>query len=157
MPQLPQSRWGVSLILKSSEGSRGTACQGKPNGEGEGSALHDPGGQTRLPKPVEVAGFVLFQRERYPLLMIPSIGRIVHYTLTEQDAEQINRRRADASAMLNWHCEHKTGAVVHIGNPVAGGDVYPLLITRTWGDQADSAINGQVFLDGSDLLRHTDH
>jgi hypothetical protein len=98
----------------------------------------------------EVAGFVFFWG--YPLLMIPSIGRIVHYTLTEQDAEQINRRRADAQAQIGWHREHKTGAVVHIGNSVAEGDVYPLLITRTWGDQEDSAVNGQVFLDGSDTL-----
>lgn len=67
--------------------------------------------------------------------MIPTIGRIVHYRLCEQDANQINKRRADATA-----------------NPVAQGDVYPLVITRVWGATDGSAVNGQVLLDGTDSL-----
>jgi hypothetical protein len=84
--------------------------------------------------------------------MIPSIGRIVHYTLTEQDAEQINRRRKDAQASLDWHREHKTGAVVHTGNAVSANDVFPMVITRTWGDTEQSAVNGTVLLDGNDTF-----
>jgi hypothetical protein len=79
--------------------------------------------------------------------MTPTIGRIVHYYLSDQDAAQINKRRADASAHLAEHREN--GNVVHMGNTVQGGDVYPLAITRTWGG---AAVNGQVLLDGSDTL-----
>lgn len=68
---------------------------------------------------------------------LPSIGRIVHYTLSEQDAGRINARRlADPTS----------------GNRVAVGDVFPMTITRVWGDQPTSAVNGQVLLDGSDVL-----
>lgn len=84
--------------------------------------------------------------------MIPSIGRIVHYTLSEQDATEINLRRQDARASLDWHRENKTGAIVHSGNPVSAGDVYPMVITRVWGDTPESAVNGQVLLDGNDLF-----
>lgn len=84
--------------------------------------------------------------------MIPTIGRIVHYRLSEQDATQINRRRADASAHLSEHRENSTGVVVHAGNSVAAGDVYPLVITRVWGNVEGSAVNGQVLLDGNDTL-----
>lgn len=86
--------------------------------------------------------------------MIPSIGCIVHYTLTDSDVEQIARRRADASNSLEWHRENKTGAQIHVGNPVSAGDVYPLLITRVWSDQPNehTSVNGQVFLDGNDSL-----
>lgn len=85
--------------------------------------------------------------------MIPSVGRIVHYTLSESDAIQINRRRADASRNMRTHQEQKTGAVVHVGNNVAAGDVYPMVITRVWGDPSEfTAVNGTVFLDGNDTL-----
>ena len=88
--------------------------------------------------------------------MIPSPGRIVEYTLTEQDAQEIERRRQDARAALDWHRENKTGAVVHVGNPTKAGDNYPLVITRVWsnpyGAAEDTAVNGQVLLDGNDTL-----
>ena len=77
----------------------------------------------------------------------PSIGRIVHYTITATDAEQINRRRADARNASSAHA--KTGYMVHIGNKAEPGDVYPLLITRVWQSQL---VNGQLFLDGNDTL-----
>lgn len=78
----------------------------------------------------------------------PSIGRIVHYTLSEQDADHINRRRAHAKeqATLGGH-NHP----VHVGNSVSAGDVHPMTITRTWGDTPESSVNGQVMLDGNDL------
>lgn len=82
--------------------------------------------------------------------MIPTPGRIVEYTLTETDAEQVNKRRIDArtsdTASLN------SGAVVHHGNSVASGETYPLVITRAWGATEISAVNGQVLLDGNDTL-----
>lgn len=82
--------------------------------------------------------------------MIPTPGRIVAYALTEQDAEQINRRRHNAQA--SGIASATTGAVVHIGNDVAAGEVYPLVITRVWTSDDGDAINGQVLLDGNDTL-----
>ena len=81
---------------------------------------------------------------------VPTIGRIVHYTLSEQDAEAINRRRADAMRNMPQHQERADGSQIHVGNSVAAGDVYPLVITRAWGDTPESAVNGQVLLDGND-------
>jgi len=86
--------------------------------------------------------------------IVPTIGRIVHYTLSEQDADAINRRRttgasiAERMAASQW----PTGVQAHIGNKVNAGDVFPMLIVRVWGDFPESAVNGQVFLDGSDAL-----
>lgn len=82
--------------------------------------------------------------------MKPSIGRIVHYTLTETDAEQINRRRSDANKPGDKFV--LPGAVIHSGNQASAGDVYPLMITRVWPGQENGLINGQVFLDGNDTL-----
>ena len=84
--------------------------------------------------------------------MTPTIGRIVHYTLSAQDADAINRRRSDAARHMAEHRESATGVVVHIGNAVAEGDVYPMVITRCWGTTPESSVNGQVLLDGCDTL-----
>jgi hypothetical protein len=86
--------------------------------------------------------------------MAPTIGRIVHYKLSDMDAEAINRRRTNSSAILSrmqadppqW----PEGAQAHMGNSVAAGDVYPAMIVRTWGNTAESAVQLQVFLDGTD-------
>lgn len=71
--------------------------------------------------------------------MIPSIGRIVHYTLTETDAIVIHPRRV--------------GGATH-GNEVTAGQVFPMMITRLWTYNPDetSVVQGQVFLDGDDSL-----
>ena len=96
---------------------------------------------------------------------LPSIGRIVHYRLSAQDVEQINRRRTtgkaiaermklgivpapNADTIYGW----PAGAQAHIGNSVTAGEVFPMLIVRVWGSTVDSAVNGQVFLDGNDVL-----
>lgn len=84
--------------------------------------------------------------------MNPTIGRIVHYTLTEQDAQQINKRRADSQAHIHEHRENSNGVQIHFGNSVQAGDVYPLVITRVWGPGETAAFNGQVLLDGNDCL-----
>lgn len=83
---------------------------------------------------------------------IPTIGRIVHYTLAEQDAQAINKRRTDASRQMQTHRENSNGVQVHVGNAVSVGDVYPMIITCVWGTTPESSVNGQVFLDGNDLL-----
>lgn len=82
--------------------------------------------------------------------MIPTPGRIVAYTLTEYDAFAINKRRTDATASAV--AGQNTGAVVHVGNHVSEGDVFPLVITRANGDTVESTVNGQVLLDGTDTL-----
>lgn len=71
--------------------------------------------------------------------MIPSPGRIVAYTLTEQDVQMVGGRRREHLGDLQ-------------GNSPAPGEVYPLVITRVWGDHEGSAVNGQVMLDGNDTL-----
>jgi hypothetical protein len=97
---------------------------------------------------------------------IPTIGRIVLYRLNQDDADQINRRRTDgasiaarmkSSVMADGGvspaiCAWPAGAQAHIGNGVAVGDTFPMLITRVWGNTPTSAVNGQVFLDGTDVL-----
>jgi hypothetical protein len=44
------------------------------------------------------------------------------------------------------------GAQAHIGNDAKEGDVFPMLITKVWGDTPTCAVNGQAFLDGNDVL-----
>lgn len=85
--------------------------------------------------------------------MIPTVGRIVLYTLTDQDATEINRRRTDGQKIRErmqvdppqW----PSGAQAHIGNDVHAGDVFPMVICRRWGATPESAVNGQVLLDGN--------
>jgi hypothetical protein len=72
--------------------------------------------------------------------MIPTVGRIVHYTLTENDAAAIKKARADA------------GYVAQHGNAPHEGDVLPMLIVRPSGSPDGSSVNGQVFLDGNDTF-----
>lgn len=85
---------------------------------------------------------------------IPTVGRIVHYTLSEDDAKRINKRRDDAVTTAHEHKMNPeaTGKQVHVGNRVNEGDVFPMLIVRAWGTTPESAVNGQVFLDGNDVL-----
>lgn len=85
---------------------------------------------------------------------IPTSGRIVHYTLSEDDAKRINKRRDDAvaTAHANKQNPEATGKQVHIGNVAREGEVYPMMIVRVWGTTPESAVNGQVLLDGNDTL-----
>lgn len=74
----------------------------------------------------------------------PSVGRIVHYKLTEHDADNIKiRREASHISVAGGY----GGAQVRYGNEPREGQVFPLLVTVVWG--AD-LINGQTFLDGND-------
>lgn len=83
----------------------------------------------------------------------PTVGRTVLYTVPECQVGEINRRRtsshsiAERAKVREW----PGGAQAHIGNDVKAGDVFPLIITRVWGDQPGSAFNGQLLLDGNDV------
>lgn len=85
---------------------------------------------------------------------VPTIGRIVHYRLTAEQASEINRRRttgpsiAERIKVLMW----PLGAQAHIGNGASVGDTLPALIVRTWGSDPESSVQLQVFLDGNDVL-----
>lgn len=87
--------------------------------------------------------------------MVPSPGRIVHYMLTEQDAEQINRRRTTSPfighRMKQEPPQWPEGAQAHIGNPVFAGEVYPAMIVRVFQPSDVGTSNLQVFLDGCDV------
>ncbi len=65
---------------------------------------------------------------------VPTIGRIVHYKLSDSDVGIIEQRRGPGVG----------------GNQVLAGQNYPALIVRTWGDTPESAVQLQVFLDGND-------
>ena len=78
--------------------------------------------------------------------MKPSIGRIVHYILTEKDAREVNRRRVAVTNDERW----PPGAQAHVGNPVHAGEHVPMIVCFIFVD--DDLVNGQVFLDGSDSL-----
>lgn len=80
--------------------------------------------------------------------MAPTIGRIVHYKLTAEDADQINRRREDGTGPLSAS-KDKSGAQVHVGNHVHEGETVPMIVTAVWPPYD---VNGQIFLDGNDTL-----
>lgn len=89
--------------------------------------------------------------------MQPTIGRIVHYTLTDQDASAINKRRADFEAFrrsLAGPAEPgmpgATGHMAHVGNHAAEGDVCPAMVVRLFEHAAPGCANLQVHLDGTD-------
>lgn len=86
--------------------------------------------------------------------MNPTIGRIVHYRLSESDATAINKRRNDFKAFSRNHAQPveagevgATGHVGHVGNEARAGDVFPAAVVRTFGG---TAANLQVLLDGTD-------
>jgi hypothetical protein len=89
--------------------------------------------------------------------MQPTIGRIVVYKLTQQDADQLNRRRTSGSAIADRIKLDKwpLGAQAHIGNWENEGAELPCIIARIWPNEFGQdipGINGQVFLDGNDTL-----
>lgn len=78
--------------------------------------------------------------------MTPTIGRIVHYTLTNEDAEAINRRRSD----FDRKNAGNTGYVAHVGNYAQAGEAYPAMVVRMFGNASGDLVNLQVHLDGND-------
>jgi hypothetical protein len=84
----------------------------------------------------------------------PTVGRIVHYQLSDHDAEDINRRRADAEAYRRANPRPEqagepgaTGHVMHVGNRAEAGQACAATVVRTFGGDA---ANLQVHLDGTD-------
>lgn len=82
----------------------------------------------------------------------PTPSRVVLYTLTEQNASDINKRREDAKRHIQEHRDVADGSQIHVGNKAKAGDVLPMTIVRAWGNQPTSSVNGQVMLDGNDTL-----
>lgn len=77
-----------------------------------------------------------------PELPVPTLGRTVLYTITKEQADEINARRKSSSASRHsWH-----------GNEAREGNVYPMTIVAVWGDTPTCAVNGQLLLDGNDSL-----
>lgn len=84
----------------------------------------------------------------------PSLGRIVIFKLSEQNAAEINRRRTTGYSIgerikinSNSNTIWPLGAQAHIGNEVSAGDEFPMAVVRVW---SDTCVNGQVLLDGND-------
>lgn len=69
-------------------------------------------------------------------MIIPTVGRIVLYTLASYDVDAIRIQRGPDGR----------------GNSVSPGDIYPAMVVRTWGDPSDSymRVNLKVMLDGPD-------
>lgn len=64
-----------------------------------------------------------------------SLGRIVHYALSNSDVQRASVARASRNES-------------HIGAAHAVGDLVPLIITHVF----EAGVNGQAFLDGNDTL-----
>ena len=89
--------------------------------------------------------------------MKPTIGRIVHYTLTADDAAAINKRRTDFTAHQRTILGtpdpgHRgaTGHIAHVGNHAEGGQTFPATIVRIFETGIVGTCNLQVTLDGTD-------
>jgi hypothetical protein len=96
---------------------------------------------------------------------IPTIGRVVHFRLSKQQAEDIEAKRSSARVPTP-----SIGAQMHVGNPVGEGAVVPMFVTGVWPEEYSTAgcrladhpegtkyegtigVNGQAFLDGNDSL-----
>ena len=84
--------------------------------------------------------------------IVPTVGRIVLFTLAAYQAEQINKRRADAARCIDYHRWKSNGAMVHVGNQAQVGQVLPAMVVAVWGNTPESAVNLKVMLDGTDDL-----
>lgn len=107
---------------------------------------HDPGPVPPEPK-----------AEPTKAMIRPTVGRIVLYTLTDQDCGEIERRRTTRTSIKERMAAGTwpSGVQAHMGNPNAEGDIFPLLVTRIKPDAfgpGNHGVNGQVFLDGNDCL-----
>lgn len=86
-----------------------------------------------------------------------TIGRIVQYRLSAADVALIRGQRRAAQDHIADHRHdprgvHSAGAQMHMGNDVATGQTFPMIVVGVWTESGIGAINGQVFLDGSDVI-----
>jgi len=75
------------------------------------------------------------------------LGQVVLYALTDEDAKEVNRRRADFTKSE----PQNTGFQAHIGNVAIAGNQYPAIVVAVWNLRTTS-VNLQVLLDGNDSL-----
>lgn len=73
-----------------------------------------------------------------------TIGRIVHYVLSEKDAHVINERNSIGNDLSMD--ERVPALVYHGGSRVREGQHCAMIITQVWNEEG--FINGQVTLDG---------
>jgi hypothetical protein len=83
----------------------------------------------------------------------PTVGRVVYYRLSADNAAAINKRREDYSKSdeTDW----PMGAQAHVGNHAGEGDTLPMIVVGVWPDEygpGTFGLNGQVILDGNDTL-----
>jgi hypothetical protein len=71
--------------------------------------------------------------------IVPTVGRIVLYSMSSQDCQDLYNQRA----------------VGGFGNNPHQGDIYPAMVVAVWGTTPDSAVNLKVMLDGTDTLWRT--
>ena len=86
-----------------------------------------------------------------------SIGKIVKYRLSKEDAISVNKRRTSSRSIAIRMQEDKwpLGAQAHIGNLSAEGDEFPMIIVAVYPHEFGQdipGVNGQVFLDGNDTF-----
>lgn len=86
--------------------------------------------------------------------MRATIGRTVQYTLSQADADAINRRRTTGQSIADRikNALWPVGAQAHIGNEVGEGDIFPAIVVREWAPQRPEMLNLQVLLDGCDVF-----
>lgn len=86
---------------------------------------------------------------------VPRVGHVVCYTLTADDAAQINRRRTtsrEIGFLLN-RSDWPKGAQAHIGSHASAGETVPLIVTGSACEESKGwLVNGQAMLDGTDTL-----
>lgn len=102
--------------------------------------VYDDGYKSWSPAEAFEAGYTLIEdvvAESFDkvLKMNPTIGRIVHYGLTEDDCAVIRGQRRMTSSGRS-------------GNSTNPGEVVPMIIVKVW----PNSVNGQALLDGNDSL-----
>ena len=75
--------------------------------------------------------------------MQPTIGRIVNYTLSQDDANEINRKRSGRGLRERVKPEA-------LGNFAEAGQAFPAIVVRVWPSPGKTQCNLQVLLDGAD-------
>ena len=91
--------------------------------------------------------------------MNPTVGCIVHYRLTNEQAKFTNARRDDARVNFSRMREERPGFQAHVGNNVSEGATVPLMVVCVWANEypdndsrSKDGVNGQAVLDGNDTL-----